>query len=294
MFFSIMLAFTVLSCGGGGGGGGDTGTADDSSTTTTTTQVVVKQGEFIDSAVEGLYYVSGGQQGYTDANGTFSYEDGENVRFYIGDILIGEGAGDSVMTPIDLVPGATDDTNQSVINICRFLITLDEDADPDNGITISSAVFSSASGLSVDFSDEALVQAAVDALLSGRTLESVLDARNHFRNSLLQLYGNNVLQPYVGNYEGTYSASDGSAGAWKAVLNDEGLVTYTITPNSGSESTKTILVTGTGTLEFLTNGTVNYQVWVSGNTYTIFVAGNGDVDGTWVGTPRGSLTGTGL
>jgi len=96
-------------------------------------------GVFLDSAVQGISYVSGGVSGITDANGTFTYEVGSVVRFMIGDVVIGEAPGQSVITPIDLVSGS-DASHPTVINIVCFLLTLDEDGNPDNGIQISEAV----------------------------------------------------------------------------------------------------------------------------------------------------------
>lgn len=94
----------------------------------------IKQGQFIDSAVQGLRYTSGNQSGTTDANGQFSYEEGGDIQFYIGGIFLGKATGSSIVTPIDLVEDATDLSHPTVINITRFLQTLDDDGNPENGI----------------------------------------------------------------------------------------------------------------------------------------------------------------
>jgi len=59
-------------------------------------------GVFIDSPVKGLRWVSGDISGTTDVNGTFQYKNGATVQFYIGDILIGDAMGDSVIIPVDI------------------------------------------------------------------------------------------------------------------------------------------------------------------------------------------------
>lgn len=102
----------------------------------------IKQGQFIDSAVEGLRYVSGSQSGTTDASGRFYYEDGNTVQFYVGKIFIGEAMGDTVITPVELVEGASDTTHPTAINIARFLQTLDDDGNPENGIMNTELVIS--------------------------------------------------------------------------------------------------------------------------------------------------------
>jgi formylglycine-generating enzyme required for sulfatase activity len=120
-------------------------------TTLTVTAPVVKVGSFIDSAVGGLRYESGGQSGETDASGNFNYEDGNTVTFTVGGITVGTATGQSMITPVTLVSGAKDGTNTTVTNITRFLMTIDDDHNPNNGITITAAVQKAAAGKSVNF-----------------------------------------------------------------------------------------------------------------------------------------------
>jgi hypothetical protein len=51
-----------------------------------------------------------------------------------------------------LVSGATDATDPVVTNIVRLLLTLDDDGDPSNGISISAATAAATVGQTVDFS----------------------------------------------------------------------------------------------------------------------------------------------
>ena len=98
------LAVLLSACGGsspaGGGippgGGGTTGT---------------QQGEFLDSAVQGLRFITQSQSGTTDNNGRFNYRTGETISFYVGDILLGSAPAKDTMTPVDLVAGAIDETH---------------------------------------------------------------------------------------------------------------------------------------------------------------------------------------
>ena len=108
-------------------------------------------GVILDSAVEGLYYETGTLSGVTDAVGTFSYMFGEIVKFYIGDVLIGQALGKPFLTPVDLVPGATNQTHPTVTNISRFLQTLDMDGDTSNGIFIPESVVNEMQGRHIDF-----------------------------------------------------------------------------------------------------------------------------------------------
>lgn len=107
-------------------------------------------GYFLDSAVDGVRYISGEHYGTTDSNGRFGYIVGENIEFYIGDILIGD-----VISPSDrLTPFELSNRNaSSALNILRFLQTLDDDSDPNNGIQITETIHYLASSKALDFSD---------------------------------------------------------------------------------------------------------------------------------------------
>lgn len=95
-------------------------------------------GVFVDSPVSGLSYNSASvEAGQTDENGEFSYFRGEQLSFYIGDLVFPETPASSVISPLDLF--ATDNAfNQSVVNTIRLLQSLDTDGDPTNGITLSA------------------------------------------------------------------------------------------------------------------------------------------------------------
>jgi predicted esterase YcpF (UPF0227 family) len=60
-------------------------------------------GQFIDEAVEGLYYTSESSSGYTDYNGVFQCKENESVAFYAGNIKLGNATCESLVTPISLI-----------------------------------------------------------------------------------------------------------------------------------------------------------------------------------------------
>ena len=171
------LLLTLTACGGGGG----------DSTTTTATETV-STGAFIDSAVEGLQYETATRSGTTNSLGEYDYLAGETVTFSIGGIVLGSAIAGSVVTPLSLVPDATNATNPMVTNIVRLLLSLDSDGDPDNGIFISSEVTTAANDLAVDFSVADL--SADDGIISllnnlpTLTLVSESVAQDHFNLTL--------------------------------------------------------------------------------------------------------------
>ncbi|HVN71688.1 MAG TPA: hypothetical protein VMU10_06685, partial [Desulfomonilia bacterium] len=108
----------------------------------------------MDSAVEGLTYETESMSGETDSQGRFFFKPGETMTFSIGGIKLGTTTARSVITPLALVIGAEDEKNPTVINITRFLITLDEDNNPDNGITISPETRAALADVSINFTQD--------------------------------------------------------------------------------------------------------------------------------------------
>lgn len=164
-------------------------------------------GVFKDSNVSGLTYISGNQSGVTDANGQFTYETGKTVTFSIGGVTLGTGNGSPVVTPLNLVPAGS--TNSStVLNIARFLMVLDTDGDPDNGITISTAVQTAAETWSqVDFTTADLNTALTSIMADVGTADSrtpVLTAANTARSHL----ETTLRCSYAGAFSGTYAGGD--------------------------------------------------------------------------------------
>lgn len=89
------------------------------------TAIAIGGGRFVGVPVEGLGYEAGAFVGVTGPEGEFDYEVGKSVRFFIGDITLGEvGAGRALVSPFDLVPGGTPAT-PAVVNIARLLQALD-------------------------------------------------------------------------------------------------------------------------------------------------------------------------
>jgi hypothetical protein len=141
------------------------------------TVVVVNTGQLIDAPVQGVRYEAGSVSGITGALGEFRYEEGSTIRFYIGDIALGNAVkGKAIITPLDLIPGGTTDT-PAVVNIARLLQSLD--ATPgDHVINIPAALRSAAlrSNASVstsiqylDFADETTFVNTATQLISTLT-----------------------------------------------------------------------------------------------------------------------------
>lgn len=165
--------------------------------------VVIGDGQLIDGPVQGVSYVSGSLSGITGSGGEFQYEVDNSIRFFIGDIALGEATrGKAIITPLDLVPGGTLET-PAVINIARLLQSLDS-VPGDGRISVpdnlrSAAVQSNenvaASIRFLDFADEtAFVNAAsqlIATLTASYPFTAVLvdpdSAREHLSQSIKRL-----------------------------------------------------------------------------------------------------------
>jgi len=121
--------------------------------TSVTSTPVPLTGVFMDSLVGGINYSTPTFKGVTKADGVFQYKAGETVTFSIGELVLGSSVGKPVVTPLDLVPGAKGASDQSVVNICVLLQTLDQDGDAANGILISekAASFVTKYGKEINF-----------------------------------------------------------------------------------------------------------------------------------------------
>ncbi len=259
-FALLGIVGLLSSCGGGGGGGNSDPT-----------------GVFIDSAVSGIRATSHDRVNLTDVNGKFPYLQGAQVMFSIGDTVIGLGLGAPIMTPLSLVPGATDETDPEVTNIARFLQTLDLDQDLSNGIAIDSSVREAAVGITMDFSQsiatfEANEQANVDLLTIGlpggsRTLVPVADAQLHLVRTLSVVVAGRYDGSYTGDSHGTFSVFVDRAGELFGWANDffDGHLT----------------LTGTATVN---GGFVAGNV-SSGASFNGIIEGNGDLSGSWILPP---------
>lgn len=124
---SLAVAMALTGCGGGSSSGG----SSDSSTTPDNTQT----GVFTDSAVANIYYETETKSGYTNAAGEFEYVEGETVTFRIGGIELPSVEATGRVTPATMTSNAS--SGDQLPNILRLLQTLDEDGNPDNGITIT-------------------------------------------------------------------------------------------------------------------------------------------------------------
>lgn len=300
----LFMSCSILMVGCGGGGG-----SDNAEVPIPSAGAGLTTGVFLDSAVSGLEYLSGGKSSLTDANGTFEV-DGMTVQFSIGDIVLGEGTAKSVMTPIDLVPGAIDETDPAVSNIVRLLLTLDDDENPDNGIQIRQEVSDATTGKSINFTQSTAafesdvnVQSIVSELTalttSGtRSLISASDAQEHLRNTLLGIRSFTLNITTAGDGSGTVTSTPDGINCGldcSKIYADQTSVTLTATQTGGATfsgwSGNADCIDGAVSMTANLTCTATFNLPSSG-AHTLTITKGGTGSGTITSNPSGINCGT--
>ena len=164
MLLSVgVISLVITGCGGGGSSGG--GNPPISTT---------GKSFYIDSAVSGVNYVCGSEEGITGSDGSFIFENGTSCTFYLGNILLR-----GVDTGL-LIDG--ENVYETDINIARVLQSLDEDGNLDNGITINASIVQAmeAKGITALPTTSAELDKLIQAIAeAGGTYVSEEDAQNH-------------------------------------------------------------------------------------------------------------------
>ncbi len=280
VILSMIIALSVAACGGGSGG---------SSGATTAT------GQFKDNNTSGLTYISGAQSGVTATDGSFTYEVGQPVTFKIGNVTVGSiSTGKATVTPLDLAT-AGNSTSANVRNRVRFLMMLDSDGNPANGITISPAVQAAATSWSQptfdtgDIASDAAIPAITSAVQSAYTgitvaLPSTAAATSHVESTLRCIY--------AGAYKGTFSGGDsGQFGVLVDATNGNvsGVAVSSSAPGSP------MLLTGTTPISYDQNAAFTSGNTSTGATFSGKYTSTNGVSGTWANTStlsQGNFTGT--
>ncbi|MDH5818648.1 MULTISPECIES: lipocalin family protein [Acinetobacter] len=166
----LALAGLLSACGG----------SDDNSSTPPASNIGTQTGVLTDAVISGVRYVtSSGATGFTNDNGEFNFNEGETVKFYIGDVQLGdEIEAKERVTPLDLA-----ETENARLNLLVFLQSLDGD-DNDDKLQISTATTDALKNQSInfdqpynDFKNEAIVKTVIPE----EKLVNEEDAKAHFQ-----------------------------------------------------------------------------------------------------------------
>jgi len=258
-FFSLAgLTLMLSGCGGGNGNG------QPAAIPTVPAPVSVLSGQFIDAVVAGIGYRTATQSGVTDSNGRYNYLEGEQVTFFIGDLAFPPVTAKGIVTPLDIaLEGDTTAiiTDDMVINVARFLQSLDTDNDLDNGITISADLNPANS---IDFAaDAATFAAAFQAEFATTPLIDANTAKNHLQSVLNEMSGTGVTSYSI---FGRINNDTGVEGTWTLLVNGSNLAAEGSLITASLVSFNNDLIDDGSSFEITTN---NSQCEVSNGTGTI-------------------------
>ena len=192
-------------------GGGSSSSSNNSSTNTQT-------GVFLDSAVVNIGYRTETLEGVTNSDGKYDYIEGETVTFFIGELEFPPVSAKGTVTPLDLA-GSDNTSDSTVVNMIRLLQSLDEDGNPDNGITITDTAKNVATQVNFELSINdfessiAVTTLVANAGSTNTVIISQNDAIAHFEDTLVDVGENFV-------------ANSNISGIWTTSLTDNDLLAF--------------------------------------------------------------------
>ena len=233
-WLAVWVGLSLSACGGG---------IDTGPLLGTPAQTPPQTGQFIDSPVQGLGYVtSSGLSGTTDAQGRFQFHAGDTITFRIAGVDIGSATAGSAVTPASLVGGDEDSARFS--NLLVMLQSLDSDGDPDNGITLTAAataaqiaaIVARLSDDPLDFGD-GFANPELQELAPGGYIRSVAEALQHYERA------QGLLNPFLNDASGVWQATGPDATGYVLRLSTTGR--YVLSTIKASDSEHTGLEQGT-------------------------------------------------
>jgi para-nitrobenzyl esterase len=201
-----LAVIILVGCSSGSSGGG-------------TSTPPATSGVFFDSPIQGLDYATPTWSGVTDANGKFSYGAGETVTFSLGGLVLGSVTGQSTVTLFTIVPTATSVNDQKLVNIAKFLQSLDSGGDITTRIVISDATKAAIrSAGSINFDQSTAAFAADPKVVSilaamGKTLCTDAEAIAHINSQMAALA---LINTGFGNVQGKLSSVSSSL-VWSGI-----------------------------------------------------------------------------
>ncbi|EOW2079088.1 chromosome partitioning protein ParA [Vibrio mimicus] len=197
-FIAMAVATALVGCGGDDSSSNNNGNNGNTAQKAEKPVIAIPaQGKFIDAKIEGLHYISGSKQGFTNTEGQYDIDANiANVTFILGGeingdvdgLVIGNVSSRHITTPFEAAG-----TFQRSINLARLLLTINDNANdqliviPEAIKTPDAAMVSALKRITLDDIEASSV--AVLKLL-GKTsadLISAEEAQKHLVSSLGQL-----------------------------------------------------------------------------------------------------------
>lgn len=199
--FITLIVLILTGCSDGGSG-------SDAGVTSADSLSSAVEGTFIDSPVQGLNYMTPTGAGLTDGNGRFFCLQGEMIQFMIGDVMLGQTMAKDVVTPMDFIEESEwvmGFNHPTLVNMGRFLQSLDADGNPENGIMITADVREEVRGRMIDFHQSMMdFENDPDVMAMFATLNGLNIPHNGMMWELVDIEG---AQEHMVDHMGEYMAS---------------------------------------------------------------------------------------
>jgi len=208
---SIALSM-IIGCGEGGGVVSGDDTSSSAVSSSSSTPATSSSATISDSKIIGLDYVtSSGYSGVTDSEGNFTYLSTDaNVTFKVGELKIATFNLHNLKSDKTILVGElfgldrNNTTDPNLLKAIRFLQTIDDDNNPDNGIYISNDTKDKMSNL-IDINTSVKINLVdnnlsalntISKLIINKKLTSITGAKYHYRQTLKNLGVKLVFRPF--------------------------------------------------------------------------------------------------
>lgn len=239
-------------------------------------------GQFVDSPVEGLEYQTASLSGKTNQYGQFQYLPGETVVFYIGNIRFPVVQAGNEITPLSVFSvNNLDDVG--VVNMLRLLQTLDQDGNPNNGISISTQAIDASAGLDVNFTapnfDAQVASLVANSGSPYTTLISKEDAVQHFRTALpyrtSDIVGAWAFMALQTPEKGTLNSDDFALNFDQAIVGSDSVISLSPLVNNPSTQTPNFtIMSKISDLSLVDEGSVRGQIIEQGELFDFAYLGS--------------------
>jgi len=222
----LTSAFVLLTACGGGG---SSDTSSESGPPANESGPSPDIGVFLDSPVINIGYRTETLESVTNSLGEYEYLPGETVTFFIGDLEFPPVEASGTVTALDLA-GTPNTSDPRVVNMIRLLQTLDQDGNPQNGITISDTAKSTATQVDFDLSEADFSSSlAVTTLIMNAGQDNTVvelvnreGAIDHFNQTLDEIPAgltfDGVDDRVTVPYDASFPTEIFSAGAWVNIV----------------------------------------------------------------------------
>ena len=164
------------------------GSSSDTSSTATET------GTIVDAPVNGLYYTTATQSGYTNDKGEFKYVAGETVEFRLGNLSLGTAPAGSLITPYTLGDSNTTNPSDKTTNIAMLLQSFDGNRSDTSTLDLSKLKDYKFTDVNLSATTDGMARKLNDILIAGDFANKYADGNTTAINATT---ANSIMKSFV-------------------------------------------------------------------------------------------------